>query len=316
MRTRGQPVWWGRWVAVAALIMASGCTRSQPASTDWVDGMRVEQIGTAGSPVILLPGSLCGPWEWRTTIEALRRHHHTVYAVAFPGFDGAPAPADTHDLIGRYTDEVVKLISTRRLVKPIVIGHSIGGTIALHIAAEHPDLVSGVIAVEGLPVYPGYEDVAEPRRTELADAAAGSARMAQTPDAKLAYARDYLRYVGVIDPALAEQYAPLMARSDFSAAAEYLREDVIADSRAELGGATTPIWEVAPYYQPREQRSFASATDKADYYRNLLAKAPNVTVVPIEPAKHFVMLDQPDVFTETIDGIVAGLFARAHYPLS
>ncbi|GAB2518356.1 alpha/beta fold hydrolase [Nocardia heshunensis] len=308
---RGRWMRWGGWLAAVAVIAASGCTRSQAEPIYWVDGMRVEQTGDGGAPVILLPGSMTGPWEWGTTIAELRRHHRTVYAVAFPGFDGAPAPAESHDLIGRYTDEVVQLISTRRLVKPILMGHSIGGTIALRIAAQHPELISGVIAVEGLPVFPGYELVPQPRRTEIADATATALRAVQTPDAKLTYARNYLRQTGVIDPALADQYAPLMARSDFTTAAEYLREDILDDNRAGLAAATVPIWEICPYYRPQDEKFADTATDKADYYRSLLATAPNATVVSIEPALHYVMLDQPDVFNETVTGILTGLFATS-----
>jgi pimeloyl-ACP methyl ester carboxylesterase len=302
-------------VAASAVVVASACGQSQSSSTDWVDGMRVEQTGDTGSPVILLPGSMCGPWEWRSTIEALRRDH-TVYAVAFPGFDGAPAPPDTSDtsdksgLIGRYTDEIMTLISNRGLKKPIVIGHSIGGTIALHLAATHPDLLAGVVAVDGLPVFPGTEGESAQQRARSADGAAAAMRAAQTPDAKLNFARNFLRGTGVIDSALVDQYAPLMARSDFATAAEYLREDLIADNRAEMAAATTPIWEIAPYYAPVDQPTSA-ASKKADYYRSLLGGAPNVTIVPIEPAKHFVMLDQPDKFTQTISAILAHLPAPA-----
>ncbi|MGW4243909.1 alpha/beta fold hydrolase [Nocardia sp. NPDC004722] len=241
------------------MIAISGCARTEAAPMYWVDGMRVEQAGSGGAPVILLPGSMSGPWEWATTITELRRHHRTVYAVAFPGFDGAPAPSDSHDLIGRYTDEVVQLISTRHLAKPIVLGHSIGGTIALRIAAEHPDLISGVVAVEGLPVFPGYENESVQQRTDEADAMVALMRAGMTPDAKLTYARNYMRYMGVIDPTAAETYAPMLARSDFTTAAEYYSEDVITDSRVEMAGATVPIWEICPYYQPRDGKIVGTA---------------------------------------------------------
>ncbi|WP_327140403.1 alpha/beta fold hydrolase [Nocardia sp. NBC_01327] len=267
--------------------------------------MQVERAGTAGSALILLPGSMCGPWEWRSTIEALRRDH-TVYAVAFPGFDDAPAPADTSDLIGRYTDEVVALISAQHLNKPIVIGHSIGGTIALHLAATHPDLLAAVVAVDGLPVFPGTEDIPAQQRTQSADAIAATTRTAQTPDAKLVFARNYMRSTGVIDPALADRYAPMMARSDFTTAAAYLREDLLIDNRAELAAATIPIWEIAPYYAPSD-RPDSTAEDKVSYYRELLRAAPHVTVVPMQPSKHFVMLDQPGVFADTLHRILADL---------
>lgn len=115
-----------------------------------------------------------------------------------------------------------------------------------------------------------------------------------------------MRSTGVIDPALADRYAPPMARSDFTTAAAYLREDLLSDNRAELAAATIPIWEIAPYYAPSD-RPGSTAEDKVSYYRKLLGAAPHVTVVPIQPSKHFVMLDQPGPFADTLHRILADL---------
>ena len=45
----------------------------------------------------------------------------------------------------------------RKIGKPVLVGHSLGGTLSLAFAAEHSELIAGVVAVDGLPVFPGTE---------------------------------------------------------------------------------------------------------------------------------------------------------------
>ena len=40
--------------------------------------------------------------------------------------------------------------------KPVIIGHSLGGFLAIRLAEEHSDLISGAVAIDGLPVFAGW----------------------------------------------------------------------------------------------------------------------------------------------------------------
>lgn len=79
--------------------------------------------------------------------------------------------------------------------------------------------------------------------------------------------------------------------------------------RPLLKSAKVPIVEISPYYAA----DFAagpmakSEQQKADYYRSLLADAPQAKVVSISPARHFVMLDQPAKFATALDDFIRGL---------
>ena len=47
-------------------------------------------------------------------------------------------------------DDVASLCRRLAISKPVVVGHSLGGMIAIELAAAHPSLASGIIAVDRL----------------------------------------------------------------------------------------------------------------------------------------------------------------------
>ena len=92
---------------------------------------------------------------------------HDIYAVTLPGFDGRPRDRGT-DLMNRAVASLSELVRTRRLNHPIVIGHSLGGTLAVLFAERYPQEPGAIVAVEG-----GYPVAAtQAQREKIAAAAA------------------------------------------------------------------------------------------------------------------------------------------------
>ncbi len=293
----------------AALWLAAGLAHADAAApaSKTVGTLTVQRHGDHGRPVILIPGLTCGPWEWQDTIARLEKDH-VVYAVTLAGFDGVPAPADGGNLYDRADASLLQLIKQEHLDKPVLVGHSIGGSLALRFAGEHPELIAGVLAADGLPLFPGMDRVDATQRQAIA-AKMGEKMAAQTPEQAKAYALAYMQKIGLVDQAAAARYAPLTMRSDHKAAAAYAEQDMAFDGRPLLKNAHMPIVEISPYYAP----DFASGPlamseqQKADYYRSLLANAPQAKVVSISPARHFVMLDQPAKFQQALDDFLKSL---------
>ena len=146
----------GLLVGGAVAIASSASRDSRPvyrsSSVDDVRDagvLRVERFGTSGTPIILVPGLASGSWVWKDTIDALEKSHR-VYAVTLAGFDGRPAAAG--DPMRAALEALRALVVEEKLGKPVVIGHSLGGMLGLQLAAAYPDLVGGVVTVDGLPV--------------------------------------------------------------------------------------------------------------------------------------------------------------------
>lgn len=257
-----------------------------------------------GDPIVLLPGLTTGTWEWYDTIRHLSPNH-TVYAVSLPGFDGKP-PA-TPPLFDRFSNDFWQFITIQKVVRPVIIGHSLGGTLAILLAEQHPDRLRGIVALDGMPLFPGMESITAEQRVAGAQQAAAQIA-SESHDQLLAYEKQYMHSAGgVLDSALADQLAEFEARSDPAAIAQWLREDLGDDLRPNLNKITIPLLEIAPYNADDLLNSPAkyTAEQKAQYYGTLLAGAPRVQVIPISPARHFAMFDQPQQFYAIVDAFLA-----------
>lgn len=302
--------WLYRGLAAVALCLAADAAVSAAASAETIGTLQVQRHGDHGRPVILIPGLEGGPWVWQQTIANLEKSH-VVYAVTLAGFDGVPAPAPdakAGTLLDRADASLLQLIKQKHIDKPVLVGHSLGGTLALRFAGEHASLIAAVVAVDGLPILPGMERASVGQRQAMAERTR-TQMAAMTPAQFQAAALGYMQHIGVVDPKLAEQYAPLNARSDAAASAEYMAADIVADYRPGLKQANVPILEISPYYaadfsKPPLQISEAQ---KSAYYQGLLGDAPHVKVVSISPARHFAMLDQPAKFQQALDGFLGSL---------
>lgn len=297
-----------RWLLPLLLLVATqGVLAHPPATAESVGTLLVQRHGGHGRAVILVPGLQGGPWVWQRVIEELQKDH-VVYAVTLAGFDGVPPPADGGNLFDRADLSLKQLIKHYKIDKPVLVGHSLGGTLALRFAGEHPDLIAGVVAVDGLPIFPGMERVSAEQRKTMA-AQMQQQMSAATPEQFQAQSLGYMQKIGVIDPQLAARYAPMNARSDIKASAQYMAEDLAFDGRAGLKNANLPILEISPYNAAdfSTPPMVMSEAQKTAYYQSLLANAPNAKVVSISPSRHFVMLDQPEKFQQALDGFLKSL---------
>lgn len=260
-----------------------------PAERFELQGMLVERHGSGGRPLILVPGLASGGWVWQETVREFSVDH-TLYVVTLPGFDGRPAVAGNPFEAAR--SALKELVLARRLVKPVLVGHSMGGTLSIALAQDLGQRVGGVVAVDGLPVFPRTEDTPPEQRPALAEGM--RQRMAAaTPAAFAAQQRQYLRTLGVIDMGKADDLARLTARSDPAAAAAYVSAVLALDLRPGLPGIRAPVLVLAPSYGPDDAAAGMSASDKLAYYRELMTGTPMLEVATIDNARHFAMLDQP-----------------------
>ena len=252
-------------------------------------GLLVERHGSRGRPVILVPGLASGPWVWQETIRQLK-DDFTLYVITLPGFDGRLAP--TGEPFEGARAALRGLIAERKLDKPVIIGHSLGGTLAYAVAQDLGNGIGGVVALDGLPVFPGTENMPPQQRPQAAINVRN--RMAGSRlDAYAAEQRQYMRGQGVLDIGKADDITPLLLRSDREAVGAYVADLLALDLRPGLSKISAPVLVVAPFYQYDAAQDALTVNDKVEHYRMLVEGIPSVEVVPIAPSRHFLMIDQP-----------------------
>lgn len=249
----------------------------------------VERHGSKGRPVILVPGLASGPWVWQEVIRQFK-DEYTLYVVTLPGFDGRPAPTGAPFEGARAA--LRDLIAQRKLVKPIIIGHSLGGILGYAVAADLGDRVGGLVALDGLPVFPGTENMPPEQRPQAAESVRQRMATGQ-PQAFADQQRQYMRSQGVLDIGKADDITPLLLKSDREAVGAYVADVLGQDLRPVLPKISAPVLVVAPFYQYDSAQDAMTVNDKIEHYRMLVEGIPSVEVVPIAPSRHFLMIDQP-----------------------
>jgi pimeloyl-ACP methyl ester carboxylesterase len=135
-------------LAVVVLNWTYGRLPAEPRPTGSfmrVDGLRIHYIEDpgSGSPVVLIHG-LPGTAEDWEDVTPLLAGHRTI-AIDRPGFGystGGYVPFD------RQLEVIHELLAKLHVTRPILVGHSYGGTISLGFAERYPNDIRGLVLVD------------------------------------------------------------------------------------------------------------------------------------------------------------------------
>jgi pimeloyl-ACP methyl ester carboxylesterase len=262
--------------------------------------LRVDHYGTAGrTPIIFIPALFCGASQWQRQIAALS-DRYDIYALTLPGFDGRPRDTGG-SLAKRATADISTLIKTRHLDHPIIVGHSLGGTLAILFAVDHSAEARGIVAVEG--GYP-FAPTAEGRKESLRQSTApyrGIDRRAFGDSLN----QHMLRFV-ISSQTAADSVQTEAERSDPAAVVDWLSEVALLDLTPRLSSITIPLREIVPFDAKIDPyQGFATRDEKVNAYNAFLAHAPQGSLRVIDDSRHFVMIDQPAAFDHALYSAIA-----------
>lgn len=108
-----------------------------------------ETAGNGKTPIVLLHGFGSWSFTWRPVLAALGTDpRFTVYALDMRGFGFTERPADAlYDASG-FAAHVEEFIDTLKLDRPILVGNSLGGDVALRVALDRPDRVRALVLAD------------------------------------------------------------------------------------------------------------------------------------------------------------------------
>jgi len=262
---------------------------AQPAFTS--DRISVEVRGS-GPDVVLIPGLSSSPRVWESTVAGVPGYrYHLVHVAGFAG--KAPGGNAAGPVVAPVAEEIARYIAEARLERPALVGHSLGGSLAMMVAARHPDRAGRLMVVDMLPfmgaMFGGpnatpesLRPVAEQMRNGIATAT-GEARRQRIEQTIASMVRTEALRPGAVEDTL---------NSDPAASGQAMADLIVADLRPELSAIRAPItvlWVIpagAPF----------TLEQMTGFYRASYANAPNATLKNIPDAYHFIMWDAPEAF--------------------
>ncbi len=102
----------------------------------------------AGAPVILIHGIAASLYDWSELIPELTREGYASYAVDLLGHGDSPKPETRAYRAQWLIENISSWIDSLRLSEPLIlVGHSLGGYIAMEFARRFADRIRGLVLV-------------------------------------------------------------------------------------------------------------------------------------------------------------------------
>ena len=170
----------------AAILIARGEAPPNPPGQWWrragvepryenLAGLRVRYVRRGRGPaIVLLHGLASSVYTWADVIADLAKDHDVV-ALDLPGFGGSDIPDDLSSSV--YPVTVLGLMDRLGISRATLVGNSLGGMVAVVLAARHPERVRRLVLIDSA----GYN--LEPSRRPLLLRLVGSAPVAAALDA-------------------------------------------------------------------------------------------------------------------------------------
>jgi len=248
----------------------------------------------SGKPMILIPGLESSGAVWNGTVEHFRDRYQ-LHVLTLAGFAGQPAVAGLR--LPAVRDDLIRYIRDQRLDRPVLVGHSLGGFLALWVAATVPDLVSRVISVDGVPFLPSlFNPAAQPGESREQAERMRKLYAPLAPSQLEAMSRMALTQM-ISDPKNIEMAARWASQSDSAFVGQAIYDLMTTDLRPEVSRITAPLLLIGAGKGASPQTRAA--------YEDQVAKAPDHRVVVADGALHFVMLDDPSFLLGAMDRFLA-----------
>src|ERR1035438_6707798 len=138
---------------IILMVSITGCLNLFPQHNKYPFDVKISGKGT--KPIIFIPGFACSSDVWDETIKVFEKDYLCI-RITMHGFAGLKP--DANPTLKKWVDEIAKYIVWEKIKNPIIIGHSLGGIMALWLASDYPKLVSKIVDIDALPCYAALMD--------------------------------------------------------------------------------------------------------------------------------------------------------------
>lgn len=290
-----------RILALLALLVLAAAFASPAIARPFASERISVEVRGSGPDVVLIPGLSSSPRVWMGAAAAVPGYRYHFVHVA--GFASKAASANASGpVVAPVAEEIARYIRERKLKRPALVGHSLGGSWAMMVAARHPELASKVMVVDMLPflgaMFGGptatpqsVESIAGQIRTGIASSSGDARRQSISQTIATMVKTESLR---------AEPIEQSLASSP-AVSGQAMYDLITTDLRPELSRIRVPmtvLWVLPPGAPVTEAQM-------AQFYTMSFANTPQAVLKRIPDSYHFIMLDQPAVFQRELREFLA-----------
>lgn len=285
--------------AIAALLLTF-CTTATVPRPFVSDRISVETRGS-GPDLVLIHG-LAGNRSVWDGVAATLDDRYRLHLVQVNGFAGVPAGANAQGTVAApVAEEIARYIREANLQRPAVVGHSMGGTIGMMLAARHPEAVGKLMVVDMVPFMgamfgpaaatpEGLRTMADQSRTNILGSSLDQGFLSQM-FSTMTMKTDML-------PTLMRE----LRESDRNTVANAFHELIVTDLRPELSRITAPVTVL--YVVPTGSPVPVTAEQYDAMMKGLYANPAGVRLLRIDDSRHFIQWDQPARFIAEVDALM------------
>jgi pimeloyl-ACP methyl ester carboxylesterase len=240
----------------------------------------------SGPDVVLIPGLGSAPSIWEGAIAATPGYRY--HLVQVKGFAGTAADGNaTGSVVTPVAGEIARYITMMGLKRPTIIGHSMGGTLAMMLAIRHPASIGKLMVVDMLPSGAGM----------VGGTASGMGALAQQLGGYFSNTTGgrqmFRQLMGMFGPDAADNDPDVMAAA--------LQDLAKIDLGPELGKIAAPMTVV--YATPADATQRAAIVQR---FASAYAGVKAVRLKAIGPSGHMIMFDQPARFAQEMQAFLRG----------
>lgn len=273
--------------AILALVVASAAGIADAAPERHRD-LSVEVVGS-GRPVLMIPGLNSAAETWREACAALQPEVQ-CHLVQLPGFAGAPA-ARHAEFLPAMREQLVDYVRARKLDRPAIVGHSLGGMLALQVSIAAPDAVGPLVIVDSLPFFAAAMNPAATPESVRPMAEGMRAQMLAADEAAYLRGAEAASRGMTRDAARTETVKAWGRASDRATTAQAMYELMTTDLRPQLSQVKSPTLVLGAWAAYAPMGSTKEST--ANIFRSQYARLDGMRLEMSEGGYHFLMWDDP-----------------------
>jgi len=144
-------------LVLASLPLCAALAQAPPAAplellvaVSAAESLRVTTAGT-GESVVLVPGLFGSAFGYRRLLVLLPAMGYRVVVIEPLGIGGSPRPRGADYSLTAQAERIAAVLEHLGEGPAVVVGHSLGVSLALRLAVHHPERVRAVVALDGGP---------------------------------------------------------------------------------------------------------------------------------------------------------------------